>query len=174
MVCVTAEVNIPMKQFFFFLLGGLFLVLIQAIPWYYVFPQVIQLNLSFVFVIFLALYRPSPSGWFLAFLLGSLLEALSGVPPGLLPLINLIAFFLIRVARRIVLFESLLSQAILVFALSFSADLSLLITTKLVSAYPYMVILKNLLARSLLLMALSMPLFAIFNKRAYSQGLVLK
>ena len=163
-----------MKHVFVFLLSSLILVLVQAIPWNYIFPQVIQLNLSFVLVIFLALYHPSPSGWFIAFLLGYMLEALSGIPPGLLPLANLIAFFLIRVARMFVLFESLLSQAILVFALSFSADLSLLTITKIVFAYPCSLILKNLLANSLLLMALGMPLFAILNKRVYSQGLVLK
>jgi len=158
-----------MKQFFFLLLSGLFLIFIQAMPWNYLFPQLFQFNLSFVVVIFLALYRSSPSSLFLAFLLGYVLEALSGIPPGLLPLTNLITFFLIRVAHRIVLFESLLSQAILVFALSFSADLSLVTITKIVSVYPYGLILKILLANSLLLVALSMPLFAIFNKMVYSQ-----
>jgi len=163
-----------MKQFFISLLIGLILVLIQATPWNYIVPQVVKLNLSFVFVIFLALYLPSPGSWVLAFLLGYLLDALSGVPTGLLPLINLIAFFFIRVTRRIVLFESLLSQASLVFALSFLADLFLLTVTKIVSAYSFSLIFKNLLVNSFLLMALSVPFFALFNKRMYSQDLVLE
>jgi len=162
-----------MKQFFVLLLGGL-IIIIQTLPWNYLVPRVIQLNFSFVLVIFLALYHPSISGWLLAFLLGYMLDALSGVPTGLLPLVNLIAFFIIRVARRLILIEGLLSQAILVFTLSFSADLSLLTITKIVPAYPYGLILKNLLANSLLLTGLSIPLFAFFNKRVYSRGLVLK
>ena len=163
-----------MKQFFILLLGGLLLVLIQAIPWNYIGPRVVQLNLSFVFVIFLALYHPSIGSWFLAFLLGYTLDTLSGTPAGLLPLINLIAFSFIRVARRIILFESLPSQTILVFALSFSSDLFLLTITKIVSSYTYGSILKDLMAHSFLLAALSVPLFAPFNKRVRYKGPVFK
>jgi rod shape-determining protein MreD len=104
-----------MKRFFILLLCGLLLVFIQTVPWNYIGPRVVHLNLSFIFVIFLALYYPSVGSWFLAFLLGYALDTLSGAPAGLLPLINLIAFSFIRVARRIILFESLPSQTILIF-----------------------------------------------------------
>jgi len=66
-----ASVNTPMKQFFLFLLIGLVLVFAQSIPWNYIVPRMVALNLSFVFVIFLALYCPSIGSLLIAFLLVS-------------------------------------------------------------------------------------------------------
>lgn len=163
-----------MKQFLVLLLAGLSLILVQALSWNHVFPQAVRANLSFAFVIFLALYRPFLGSWFLVFLLGCALGALSGVPTGLLPLINLITFFLIRIACKYILFESMLSQAILVFGLNLSLEPLLLIVTKVVYACPLGSILTTVLAHSLLLAALSTPLFALFNKRVSSRELVLK
>ena len=163
-----------MKQFLVLLLAGLSLVLIQALSWNHVFPQAVRANLSFAFVIFLALYRPFIGSWLLVFLLGYALGALSGVPTGLLPFINLITFFLIRIACKYIPFESLPSQVILVFGLNLSLEPLLLIVTKVVYAYPLGSVLMNVLAHSLLLAALSTPLFALFNKRVSSRELVLK
>jgi rod shape-determining protein MreD len=175
MLRLSSVASIPMKQFLMLLLCGLTLILIQALPWNHIVPQMIKLNLSFVFVIFLALYRPSISSWLLAFLLGYALDTLSGAPTGLLPLINLLTFSVIRVARRFMLFEGLLSQSVLVFALSSLLDLSLLTINRVVFTYPYGLTLKDVLSHGLLVVVLSMPLFAFFNKRAYShQGSAFK
>ena len=162
---LSVKLHFPMKRFFILLLSGLSLVYIQAVPWNCLFPQAFTLNLSLVFVISLGLYRPFFSSWFLAFLLGYVLDSLSGGPAGLMSLINLSALFIIGVARRIVLFEGLVSQAVLVFALSVSFSLSLPIATGLLAVSSLGPILKNTLTHSLLLVALSIPLFALLNKR---------
>ena len=160
-----ASVNTSMKQFFLLLLIGLVRVFAQSIPWNYIVPRMGALNLSFVFVIFLALYCPSIGSLFIAFLLGYVLDALSGVPAGLQSLVNLFSFFLIRAASRVILFESMFSQAVLVFLLSFSADLFLLKTTRIVASNPFGSILMNVLANTLLSVALCIPLFIVYKKR---------
>jgi len=153
-----------MKRFFILLSVSLILVIIQSMPWHYLFPCAIKFNLSLVFLVFLALYLPFSSGLAIAFILGYTLDAFSATPMGLLSLINLIALFFIDALRRILLFETLLSQVVLVFALSLSIDLFLLIFTRILFVCPLYLILKNLLVNSLVLMALSLPLFFIFNK----------
>ena len=167
-------VTIAMKQFFFLLLCGLFLILIQAMPWHHMIPQAFRLNLSFALVIFLALYRPSISSWLLAFLLGCILGVLSGVPSGFPPLINLLAFLFVRIACKYIAFESLPPQAALVFVLGFSLDLFLLISTRVALYCPPGLILKGVLTQSLLLMALSIPFFAVLNKKWGANELGLK
>ena len=160
-----------MKQFFLFLLVGLVLVLIQAIPLCCAFPCVATLNLSFVFVIFLALFYPSAGSCFVVFLLGYVLDTLSGVPAGLSSLINLASFFLIRAFSRVVQFESVASQTFLVFALSFLASLFLVKTTKTVSPGSLGLILTSIFTNSFLVMVLCVPLFVLYNrKRAASRG----
>jgi len=154
-----------MKQFFLFLLVGLVLVLIQTISWNRIFPCVVTLNISFAFVIFLALYHPSASSCFIVFLLGYTLDTLSGVPAGLFSLINLASFFLIRVSSRVMLFESMVSQAFLVFALSFLANFFLLIITKIAFSNSLGSTLTTVLANSFLLMILCMPLFVFYNRK---------
>ncbi len=160
-----------MKQFFLFLLVGLVLVLIQAIPLSCVFPYVATLNLSFVFVIFLALFYPSAGSCFVVFLLGYVLDTLSGVPAGLSSLINLASFFLIRASSRVVQFEGVASQAFLVFALSFLANLFLLKTTKIVSSGSLGSTLTSIFTNSFSVMILCVPLFVLYNRKcAASRG----
>jgi len=160
-----------MKQFFLFLLVGLVLVLIQATPLIRVFPGVATLNLSFVFVIFLALFYPSAGSCFVVFLLGYVLDTLSGVPAGLSSLINLASFFLIRVSIQVVQFEGAASQALLVFALSFLANLFLLKTTKTVSSDSLGSTLTSIFANSFSVMILCVPFFVFYNRKcAASRG----
>jgi len=160
-----------MKQFFLFLLVGLVLVLIQAIPLRCVFPYVATLNLSFVFVIFLALYYPSAGSCFIVFLLGYVLDTLSGVPAGLSSLINLASFFLVRASIRVVQFEGVASQALLIFALSFLANVFLLKTTKIVSSGSLGSTLTSIFTNSFSVMILCVPLFVLYNRKcAASRG----
>ena len=163
-----------MKFFLALFLGGLLLVFAQVAPWHHAVPFATRLSLSFALVIFLALYRPSADSWLLVFLLGYILGALSGAPAGLLPLINLVAFLFVRIACRYIVFDRLSSQAILFFAVSLFCDLFLLTTTKLVLLCPLGLILKTVFAQSLLLTTLSVPFFALLNKRGGVKGLFLK
>jgi len=162
---MPASVTIAMKQFFVLLLGGLLLILVQVVPWHHMVPQAFRPNLSFALVIFLALYRPLISSWFLVFLLGYVLDVLSGVPSGFLPLINLLAFLFVRISCKYIVFESLPSQAALVFVVGFSLDLFLLISTGVALYCPPGLILKGVLTQSLLLAALSVPVFVVLNKK---------
>jgi len=159
-----------MKQFFLFLLVGLVLVLIQAIPLRCVFSYVATPNLSFVFVIFLALFYPSSGTCFVVFLLGYVLDTLSGAPAGLSSLINLASFFLIRASSRVVQFESVASQTFLVFALSFLANLFLLKPTKIVSSGSFGLILTSIFTNSFLVMLLCVPLFVLYNRNVQRRG----
>ena len=160
-----------MKQFSLFLLVGLVLVLIQTVPLNYVFACVATLNVSFVFVIFLALYYPSAGSCFVVFLLGYVLDTLSGVPAGLSSLINLASFFLVRASSQVVQFEGVASQAFLVFALSFLANLFLLKTTKIVSSDSLGSTLTSIFTNSFLVMILCVPLFVLYNRKcAASRG----
>jgi|GEM_PF-2231751 len=163
-----------MKHFFLLLLCGLALVFFQAIPWGYLTPHAGTLNLSLVFVVVLALYRPTMDSWFLVFLVGYALEVLSGMSGGLLPLQYLATFFIIRVLSRVVLFDGVLSQAFLVFFLGFLADLLFLATTHVPPLYPLGVVLQRVLLRDLLLAFLSTPLLASLNKKACAQRVALK
>jgi len=163
-----------MKHFFVLLLVGLLLILIQAMPWHHVVPPVVRPNFSFALVIFLALYRPFISSWFLVFLLGYVLAVLSGVPSGFPPLINLLAFLFVRIACKYIVFESLPPQAALVFVLGFSLDLFLLISTRVAIYCPPGLILKGVLTQSLLLLALSIPFFIVLNKKRRVKELGLK
>jgi len=160
-----------MKQFLLLLLNGLALILIQVMPWKGALPQAVTLNLSLVFVIFLALFRPTINGWVLAFLLGYTLDALSGGPAGLFTLINLAIFLLIRGAERVVLFESTASRTILVFSLCVSVDLAFLTIARIVTAHTLGLALKNVLVSSAFAAVLSLPLFAFYRKIcAFHQG----
>jgi hypothetical protein len=163
-----------MKDFLALFLGGLLLIFAQVVPWHHAVPFAIGSNFSFALVIFLALYRPSAGSWLLVFLLGCVLGALSGAPAGLLPLINLVTFFFVRIACGYIVFERLSSQVILFFALSLSFDLFLLTLTKVVLLCPLGLILKTVFAQSFLLTTLSVPFFALLNKRGGTKGLVLK
>jgi rod shape-determining protein MreD len=153
-----------MKQFLLLLLNGLAIVLLQVIPWKTLLPQPVTVNLSLVFVIFLALYRPFINSWFLAFLLGFALDALSGGPAGLFTLINLAIFLLIRAAEKVVLFESAASRTVLVFALCVSVDLAFLSIARIVTVNTFGLVLKSVLVSSIFAAVLSLPLFAFYRK----------
>ena len=134
-------------------------------PWHVLFPEMVTLNLSFAFIIFVALYSPSPGTWFLAFVLGYVLDTLSGCPPGLMSMLNLGALLFIRLSNRILVFENLLSQAALIFGLSAAADVILLVVTEVATNNSLGFVLSGVLVKSGLITLLAIPLFAICNKR---------
>jgi len=153
-----------MRSFFLLLLSGLVLILVQTTPWGPAFFRSSTQDLSFVFVIFIALNPPSPIGWLLAFLLGYVLDALSGGPAGLLILIGLAIFFLVRCARRIMLLESVPSRAVVVFALCASVNLALSTIAGAMEAGPLGPIIKNIFSHSLWAAAYGVPFFALYKK----------
>ena len=157
-----------MRSFFLLLVSGLLLIFLQAMPWNVLFPKIGTLNLSFAFVIFVALYCPSLGSWFLAFMLGYTLDTLSGCPAGLMTMLNLGALLFIRMSNRIMLFESLASQATLIFCLTASADFILLVVTEVAANNSLGFILPGVLLKSVFITLLSIPLFAIYNKRRLS------
>jgi rod shape-determining protein MreD len=125
-------------------------------------------NLSFAFVIFVALYYPSLGSWFLAFMLGYALDTLSGCPAGLMTMLNLGALLFIRLSNRIMMFESIASQATLLFCLTASADFILLVITEVATNNSLGFILPGVLVKSVIITLLSIPFFAIYNKRRLS------
>jgi rod shape-determining protein MreD len=157
-----------MRSFLLLLVSGLLLILLQAMPWNVLFPKIATLNLSFAFVIFVALYGPSLGSWFLAFMLGYALDTLSGCPAGLMTMLNLGALLFIRMSNRIMVFESLASQATLIFCLTASADFILLVVTEVATNNSLGFIVPGVLLKSVLISLLAIPLFAIYNKRRLS------
>ena len=157
-----------MRSFLLLLVSGLFLILLQAMPWNVFFPKMGIVNLSFAFVIFVALYYPSLGSWFLAFMLGYALDTLSGCPAGLMTMLNLGALLFIRLSNRIMMFESIASQATLLFCLTASADFILLVITEVATNNSLGFILPGVLVKSVIITLLSIPFFAIYNKRRLS------
>jgi len=157
-----------MRPLLLLLVSGLLLILLQVMPWNVFFPTVGTVNLSFAFVIFVALYCPSPGSWFLAFILGYVLDTLSGCPAGLMTMLNLGALFFIRMSNRIMLFESLVSQATLIFFLTASADFILLVVTEVATNNSPGFILSGVFSKSAFITLLSIPFFAVYNKRRLS------
>jgi len=157
-----------MRSFLLLLVSGLFLILLQAMPWNVFFPKMGIVNLSFAFVIFVALYYPSLGSWFLAFMLGYALDTLSGCPAGLMTMLNLGALLFIRLSNRIMMFESIASQAALIFCLTASADCILLVITEVATNNFLGFILPGVLVKSVFITLLSIPFFAIYNKRRLS------
>jgi rod shape-determining protein MreD len=137
-------------------------------PWNVFFPKMGTVNLSFAFVIFVALYYPSLGSWFLAFMLGYALDTLSGCPAGLMTMLNLGALLFIRLSNRIMLFDSIASQATLLFCLTASADFILLVITEVATNNSLGFILPGVLVKSVFITLLSIPFFAIYNKRRFS------
>ena len=156
-----------MKQFFLFLAGGLFLILIQTMPVNFFFPNAATPNLSLAFMIFVAIYYPSMGSWLLAFLLGYVLETFSGCPAGLLRLINLSILLLIRLTNRVMSFASLASQLTLVFLLNVLIEFLLLTVSQIVIKNPPGLIVPSVLVNSTLTTLLIMPLFAFYNKNPF-------
>lgn len=157
-----------MRSFLLLLVSGLLLILLQAMPWNVFFPEMGIVNLSFAFVIFVALYCPSLGSWFLAFMLGYALDTLSGCPAGLMTMLNLGALFFIRMSNRIMLFDSLASQATLIFCLTASADFILLVVTEVAANNSLGFTVSGVLSKSVFITLLSIPFFAIYNKRRLS------
>ena len=157
-----------MRPFLLLLVSGLFLILLQAMPWNVFFPKMGTVTLSFAFVIFVALFYPSLGSWFLAFMLGYTLDTLSGCPAGLMTILNLGALLFIRMSNRIMVFESLPSQATLIFCLTVSADFILLVVTEVATNNALGFILPGVLLKSVFITLLSIPFFAVYNKRRLS------
>ena len=157
-----------MRSFLLLLVSGLVHILFQVMPWNVLFPKMATLNLSFAFVIFVALYCPSLGSWFLAFMLGYALDTLSGCPAGLMTMLNLGALFFIRMSNRIMLFDSLASQATLIFCLTASADFILLVVTEVAANNSLGFTVSGVLSKSVFITLLSIPFFAIYNKRRLS------
>lgn len=157
-----------MRPFLLLLLAGLLLILLQAIPWNILFPGIAPLNLSFVFIVFVALYCPSPGSWFLALVLGYTLDTLSGCPAGIMTMLNMGALIFIRSSNRIMLFESLASQAALIFCLTALVDCILLVVSGIATGNSPGVLAPPVLLRSVCSTALSVPFFVIYNRRRLS------
>ena len=157
-----------MRPFLLLLVSGLFLILLQAMPWNVFFPKMGTVNLSFAFVIFVALFYPSLGSWFLAFMLGYTLDTLSGCPAGLMTMLNLGALLCIRTSNRIMVFESLPSQATLILCLTASADFILLMVTEVATSNSLGFIVPGVLLKSLFITLLSIPFFVVYNRRRLS------
>jgi rod shape-determining protein MreD len=145
------------------LAGGLFLILLQALPINVLVATTITPNLSLAFMIFIALYYPSVGSWLLAFVLGYVLETFSGYPSGLLILINLAILLLIKVTNSVMSFENLTSQLSLVFFLNVGIDFFLLTVSKITINNPLGLIIPTVLVNSSLTVLLSTPLFVFYN-----------
>ena len=157
-----------MRPFLLLLVSGLFLILLQAMPWNVFFPKMGTVNLSFAFVIFVALFYPSLGSWFLAFMLGYTLDTLSGCPAGLMTMLNLGALLFIRTSNRIMVFASLPSQAPLILCLTASADFILLMVTEVATSNSLGFIVPGVLLKSLFITLLSIPFFVVYNRRRLS------
>jgi hypothetical protein len=84
-----------MKHTLFLWFTGLLLVFLQALPWNFLFPELAMLNLSFVVVVMAGFRDMSASSCLIAFVLGYVLESLSGSPRGLISLTNLLVLVII-------------------------------------------------------------------------------
>ena len=83
-------------------------------------------------------------------------------------MLNLGALLFIRMSNRILVFESLASQATLIFCLTASADFILLVITEVATTNSLGFILPGVLSKSVFITLLSIPFFAIYNKRRLS------
>jgi len=155
-----------MKHALVLWITGLLLVLVQAMPWHFLFPGMGTLNVSFVIVIVAGIYSASMSSWFLAFILGYILESLSGSPQGLVSLINLLALLMMRGLGSFILFESFVSQVLLVFFLCSTADIIILAATRVIAYSSLNTILTVVALRSLITVILSIPILRFYNKIA--------
>jgi cell shape-determining protein MreD len=153
-----------MKHALFLLFTGFLLIFLQALPWNFLFPEIATLNLSFVIVVMAGLHANSLSSWFLAFVLGYVLESLSGSPRGLICLTNLLTLVIIRFLGGFVLFERLLSQVLVLFFLCGVADLTLLAAAGMTAYHPASELLADALIRSGIITLLGIPLLLFYHK----------
>ena len=155
-----------MKHALVLLTVGLLLVLVQAMPWHFLFPGGGTLNVSFAIVIIAGIYDTSLNSWFLAFILGYILESLSGSPQGLVSLVNLLALLIMRILDRFILFESFFTQILLVFVLCSAADITILAATRAITYSSLNTMLAVVALRSAITVILSIPLLHFWHKIA--------
>lgn len=143
---------------------GFVLILFQALPWNVLFPPFTTPNLAFAVVVIAGFRSGSSSNWPLAFLLGYVLESLSGSPRGLISLINLMALLVIRIMAGIILFERLSSQLIMLFFLCTAAHMALLAAAGAIAYHPFSALVVEAALHSGLITTLSVPLLLFSNK----------
>jgi cell shape-determining protein MreD len=153
-----------MKHSLFLFFTGFLLIFLQALPWNFLFPRMAMINLSFVIVVMAGFRGNFLSSWILAFALGYVLESLSGSPRGLISLINLLALIIIRILSSFILFERLLSQALVLFFLCIAADLTVLASAGMTAHHPAGKLLADAVLRGGISTALSIPLLLFFNR----------
>ncbi len=153
-----------MKHALFLSGTGFLLIFLQALPWNFFSPQLTAINLSFIVVVMAGFRGNSASSWFLAFALGYVLESLSGSPRGLISLINLLALISIRILGSFILFERLLSQALVLFFLCIAADLALPAVAGMTAHCPAGELLAAAALRGSVSTALGIPLLLFFNR----------
>lgn len=153
-----------MKHAFFLLLAGVLLPFLQALPWHLLSPEMATINLSFVIVVMAGFQGNNPGSWILAVLLGSVLESLSGSPKGLISIINLFTLFTIRVLARFILFERLLSQALILFFFCSAAEMALPSLAGMSAHHSLNRLLAEAVLRGGITTILSVPLLLFYNK----------
>jgi cell shape-determining protein MreD len=153
-----------MTHSLFLFFTGFLLIFLQALPWNFLFPRMAMINLSFVIVVMAGFRGNFLSSWILAFALGYVLESLSGSPRGLISLINLLALIIIRILSSFILFERLLSQALVLFFLCIAADLTVLASAGMTAHHPAGELLADAVLRGGISTALSIPLLLFFNR----------
>ena len=153
-----------MKHAFFLLFTGLLLILFQALPWNFLFPEMATLNLSFIIVAMAGFHGNSPGSWLLAYLLGYVLESLSGSPRGLISLTNLLALVIIRALAGFILLERMLSQVLTLFPLCAAAEMVLLAAPGVTAHHSLNALMAGALLHSGIITLLSIPLLHYYNK----------
>jgi cell shape-determining protein MreD len=148
----------------FLLFTGLLLILFQALPWNFLFPEMAAINLSFIIVAMAGFHGNSPGSWLLAYLLGYVLESLSGSPRGLISLTNLLSLVIIRTLAGFILLERMLSQVLTLFPLCAGAEMVLLAASGVTARHSFNTLLAAALLHSGIITLLSIPLLHFYNK----------
>jgi rod shape-determining protein MreD len=153
-----------MKHALFLLCTGVLLIFLQALPWHFLLPSMAALNLSFVVVVMAGFRGNSLSSWLLAFVLGFVLESLSGSPRGLISFTNLLALGVIRILGSFVLFERMFSQVLILFFLCIAAELTFATAAGMAAHYPAAELLAAAMLRSGIITMLGIPVLLLDNK----------
>lgn len=153
-----------MKHAFFLLFTGFLLILLQALPRNFLFPEMATLNLSIIVVVMAGFQGNTAGSWLLALLLGYVLESLSGSPRGLISTINIMVLLIIRALAGFILFERLLSQALMLFFLCAAAEIALPALSGMTAHHSINRLLAEAMLRSGIITALSVPLLLFYNK----------
>lgn len=153
-----------MKHAFFLLFTGFLLILLQALPRNFLFPEMATLNLSIVVVVMAGFHGNTAGSWLLALLLGYVLESLSGSPRGLISIINIMVLLIIRALASFILFERLLSQVLMLFFLCAAAEIALPALSGMTAHHSINRLLAEAIFHSGIITALSVPLLLFYNK----------